>query len=664
MAILNSMGIRQKLLLLIVPPILLALVLEGQRLSQLISGKKELQDVQILVEFTSLNSALAHELQKERGMSAGFLGSGGKKFADRLPQQRQQADQFRQQWSRAVKETTELSRYAKVAAGNEEIARRLQQLDSIRQQVSSQQAKLADVLAFYTGTIDYLLAVPAVATYYTQNGNAIRRLQAYYSFLQAKEKSGIERAVLSNVFARDEMPAALRSRFVSLITAQNEHFRTFSRLAEPAVLQAYESFLQSDAVREVSRLRTVAESADSGFGVDSALWFKAATERIDGLKALEDTQDKALRGYVDDELSQMSGEIWFSASIALAIFAATLLLVSHVSLCIYRQIRDLRVGLMAAAHDLKLGRKVKITLGDELGEAANAANLMMSNISDMVTQIRRIGDQLGLISIQNHVTISLSSKGMVLQQDETAKVVTAVGQQEIATGEIASSMQKVADQTESAARVSSDSGQAVQRSARMIAQLDEQMMQVADVIRDLHNSSDAIGGVLSVIKNIAEQTNLLALNAAIEAARAGEQGRGFAVVADEVRTLAQKTQDSTSEIESIIGRFQQESRKAFEAVESSQKSVEETVSLANGLTTELSHIEEAVSVIRDMTDQVAAAAEEHVATNKEVSGSIRSIYKIAEHTVATANFMTKTAREQRELARALQDLTSRFDTSD
>ena len=148
MAILNSMGIRQKLLLLIVPPILLALVLEGQRLSQLISGKKELQDVQILVEFTSLNSALAHELQKERGMSAGFLGSGGKKFADRLPQQRQQADQFREQWSRAVKETTELSRYAKVAAGNEEIARRLQQLDSIRQQVSSQQAKLADVLAF------------------------------------------------------------------------------------------------------------------------------------------------------------------------------------------------------------------------------------------------------------------------------------------------------------------------------------------------------------------------------------------------------------------------------------------------------------------------------------------------------------------------------------
>lgn len=125
-------------------------------------------------------------------------------------------------------------------------------------------------------------------------------------------------------------------------------------------------------------------------------------------------------------------------------------------------------------------------------------------------------------------------------------------------------------------------------------------------------------------------------------------------------TLAQKAQDSTAEIESIIARFQQESKRAFEAVDYSLKAVAETVGLASGLNTELVKIEDAIGIIREMTDQVAAAAEEHVATSKEVSGSI---YKIAEHTVTTSNFMTKTAKEQRGLAGQLGELASQFVTS-
>jgi len=235
-----------------------------------------------------------------------------------------------------------------------------------------------------------------------------------------------------------------------------------------------------------------------------------------------------------------------------------------------------------------------------------------------------------------------------------------MSQQEIATQEISASMQQVAENTESANEVAASSGRSVEQSVSVILQLDDKMKQVSDVIRDLHSSSDAIGGVLSVIKNIAEQTNLLALNAAIEAARAGEQGRGFAVVADEVRTLAQRTQESTAEIESIVSRFQSESKRAFEAVESSQSTVKETVNLSSGLTEELHKIESAVSLIRDMTDQVAAAAEEHVSTNREMSGSMRSIYKIADHTVATSSFMSKTAQEQSELANKLRDISARF----
>ncbi|MEK9764988.1 MAG: methyl-accepting chemotaxis protein, partial [Thalassolituus sp.] len=205
------------------------------------------------------------------------------------------------------------------------------------------------------------------------------------------------------------------------------------------------------------------------------------------------------------------------------------------------------------------------------------------------------------------------------------------------------------------------SSQVVDSSVSKIASLESQMTEVSGVIRELHGSSESIGGVLNVIKAIAEQTNLLALNAAIEAARAGEQGRGFAVVADEVRTLAQRTQESTQEIEQIVGKFQKEAQDAYTAVDASQVAVTETVSLSGTLMKELSTIKGVVDEIRNMSEQIAAAAEEQVQTNQEVSERTTRIFSISKHTAATGNFMSKTSKIQRELAANLQEKAARFE---
>merc|ERR1712000_227436 len=259
----------------------------------------------------------------------------------------------------------------------------------------------------------------------------------------------------------------------------------------------------------------------------------------------------------------------------------------------------------------------------------------------------------------SHITREVGNAAQ-LQQDEVAQTVTAMN-------EMTSTIQNIAGNASHAASSVGEihnevaQGKTISDEARQeIEYLMADILGASEAITQLEKDSSSIGAILAEINGIAEQTNLLALNAAIEAARAGEQGRGFAVVADEVRTLAQRTQESTAEIESIVSRFQSESKRAFEAVESSQSTVKETVNLSSGLTEELHKIESAVSLIRDMTDQVAAAAEEHVSTNREMSGSMRSIYKIADHTVATSSFMSKTAQEQSELANKLRDISARF----
>lgn len=593
-------------------------------------------------------------------MSAGFLGSKGQSFGDKLPGQRQLTNGRIKEWQALLASHPALKNYPELYRALKDVQQKVAAINALRERVDAQSVALPEVLAFYTGTIDRLLVVPALATAYTSDGQIVRALQAYYSFLQGKERAGIERAVMSNVFGRDSFTAALFTRFVRLVSEQDAHLQSFERFADSSAVKAYQAFRSSQAEIDVQSMRDVALSRNEGFNVESAYWFERATARINGLKELENGLEANLISLTAAKLEETQLEAWSTGLFSLLAVALTLLLVWLLSSAMYRQIIALQQGLHLAGRNLQLNHRFSVLQNDELGDAARAGNEMLEQIESTVKTILDISAQLTLISMQNHMTIKLSSKGMNLQQEETGKVVTAMSQQEIATQEISASMQQVAENTESANEVAASSGRSVEQSVSVILQLDDKMKQVSDVIRDLHSSSDAIGGVLSVIKNIAEQTNLLALNAAIEAARAGEQGRGFAVVADEVRTLAQRTQESTAEIESIVSRFQSESKRAFEAVESSQSTVKETVNLSSGLTEELHKIESAVSLIRDMTDQVAAAAEEHVSTNREMSGSMRSIYKIADHTVATSSFMSKTAQEQSELANKLRDISARF----
>jgi len=661
MNFLKRMSIQQKLILLVLPP-LLALILMNANLL-IVSGTHiaGLKHVQELVTLTQLNSRLAHEMQKERGMSAGYLGSGGTLFADALVQQRRTVDARLDDW-RSFLKTVDFSDYPAVATEISSAQERLSRIATIRASISEQSLALKAALTYYTGSIGHLLIVPAYGATYTEDASISRALLAYYSFLQGKERAGIERAVLSNTFGADSYAPGLHTRHVRLVTEQDAFFQSFERFTDTQGRTWWQAFSGSKEAAEVQRYREIAESKEKtgGFGVHAPDWFAAATARINALKALEDNLSTSLGETTALAIDNAQSSLMTTLVIAGLVIAVTFTLMVSILRMLLHQLRQITQGLRRVASDMDMTIPVAIMTDDELGTAAQDFNRMQQEVGTMVQSIDAVSKQLTLIAMQNHATISLSSKGMLHQQDETGSVVVAIEELEATAREIAKNIQAMAEQSDSADSTIHKSVGVVQTSVERIASLDERMTQVSRVIRELHESSESIGGVLNVIKAIAEQTNLLALNAAIEAARAGEQGRGFAVVADEVRTLAQRTQESTQEIEQIVGKFQKEAQDAYSAVDASQEAVAETVSLSDTLSQELSHISSVVKDIRDMSDQIAAAAEEQVQTNGEVSQRTANIHSISRHTVATGDFMRKTSKEQSELAKQLASQAARF----
>lgn len=304
--------------------------------------------------------------------------------------------------------------------------------------------------------------------------------------------------------------------------------------------------------------------------------------------------------------------------------------------------------------------KIDTSRSDEVGKLASAMEKMRANLVNIISQISSTTTKLSA-SVDEILTVTRDvSNHMSGQRAETEQVATAMNEMTATVHEVSNNIMATANSAQQAANETDMGGKIVQEAVQSITVLANQISDASEIINRVEHNSHNISSVLDVIKNIAEQTNLLALNAAIEAARAGEQGRGFAVVADEVRTLASRTQESTGEINEMITQLQQGSKSSVEAMNKSCEQAGLVVGKAENAGKSLTTIARTVQKISELSAQIATAAEEQTAVSEEINRNVVHINQAAIHTADGTQKTTDTANHLAKITVDLQQLIKQF----
>ncbi|WP_394391578.1 methyl-accepting chemotaxis protein [Shewanella woodyi] len=297
---------------------------------------------------------------------------------------------------------------------------------------------------------------------------------------------------------------------------------------------------------------------------------------------------------------------------------------------------------------------------DELGQISSNLTLVINHLRGILDSIYQASNTVGDSTVKLSEFTRRTSERMYDQQSETEQTATAMNQMVATVNEVVQNTIAAADSAKDADTNAAKGNEIVQQSITSMMMLSEQIAQTASVITKLSDESQSIGSVLDVIKGIAEQTNLLALNAAIEAARAGEQGRGFAVVADEVRTLAQRTQESTQEIETMIERLQKGVQEAVASMEVGIKQVDDANNKANMAGQALKDIVLSVDNISHMNTQIATAAEEQSSVAESINQSIITISDIGMESTQASHELSSSVEELTTLSEDMRSQVGQF----
>ena len=678
----NHVPLKTKLIALMLIPLLGMTFFAGRLALDKRAEASESEDIQVLVELSVRIGNLLHETQKERGASALYMSSGGTKFVTELPAQQAETDLRLEALQTYIAENRS-SFSADINESLDQAAAAIEQLENRRQNALNIDVGMGEVIGYYTGmNAQFLQAIASVSTTST-NAEIRGDLTAYLSFLNAKERTGIERAQLSAVFNNDQFAPGQMTVVVNLISAQTSYLSLFESIANDSVLAFFNQTQSDPIVAETARLESIAlDNPDGGFGVDSAVWFDTITGRINLLKQVEDFQSSAVLDRSAEIAGDASGAFRQAVLLVFVVMIVTIGIGAASIISMVRQLRalaktadNIAVGNFDAAH-------LEVYAEDDLGNLASAFN-------DVTDMLRSVGHQAQMIA-QGQITtdrqipgelgqafeVMVDSLGQLVNRLKEASRHLADASQELTS--VSASVGDSAQQTSSEANAASETGDEVSHNVATVAAAIEEMnssirevainagdasseaanavsvaQNTSGTIAKLGESSEEIGNVIKVINSIADQTNLLALNATIEAARAGEAGKGFAVVANEVKELANQTAGATQEISQRIEAIQHDMRGAVEAT----AEVGETIHRINDIS---AAIAQAVEEQSATTAEIGRSVEEAANGTQNIARSIADVATAAERTKTSTDDTRSSAEDLNQMAVELDELVGQY----
>ncbi|WP_115720451.1 methyl-accepting chemotaxis protein [Gallaecimonas mangrovi] len=612
-----------------------------------------------MVELVETSANLAQQGAMERGLSAGFLGSKGARFSEELKAQRQQLDEAINRFKKLPTGHLDAASKKLLAGINEQLAA----LSLTRQKVDAL-ASDNGAFGFYSRLNDLALSLSTHQSLRLAGLPQLKALlDATLSLMWTSENAGQIRGLLNGAFARHQLSDNAFVGVVRAVTEEQNHIEHFLEVAPDDLKQRLNDAKQGSNWQQVKQIQQqVLEKGPSNNLADPSQgqWFDMATARIKAIKTVSGAINQRFITTAQQVSQNAQWGLWLTGLISVLVLLPLLYLIFTLTRSLKKRVAYVDETLKAITQNSDLTLRLADQRADEFGNISRSIDLHLDEVSGIFKGFHQTAVSASGAMGNIMASASQANDNAERQNQQAEHLAHAMHEIAQASSEVSGNMQQARDSMNHAKEQVSQSQLLTQAVNRGFEELTASITENRGEIERLAQHSSEISGILDTITGIAEQTNLLALNAAIEAARAGEQGRGFAVVADEVRSLAYKTRESTESVRGMIDRLQQSSASALSAMQRNEEQVTDTAGRVMASSSAVAEVTTEIDKVQDLVQQVAAAAEQQSATLAEVQEASAGINQLSQDTSEQVRAVNLEAQSLKDRLQSLEKRLAGF----